>query len=418
MTTTLALENLVSHPLDFAGERLTVYNFAADQLINQSLSQEGVWEPWQLTLMRRIIREDFNCVDVGANIGINAMFMARCCPKGRVVAFEPFNAIYEVLRKNIAANGLRNLAAINKGISDSARTLHMVTNVNMVGGAHITDGSVDAAGHVSGQFRFGTLDEELHAQGIDRVDFIKIDVEGHELQVFTGADRCLRSNPNLQLIVEFNPAQLRRAISITRPFPDRQLLSLLKSYFRYVFYMNRDNTLTELKDYHALRRQLLGGYFVDDLYCTNTIPPQIADLIDDKPIVSSNVQVVRHNVAGLSVTSYNRDSDGWGLGSAHHPATVCLNVVGEPWRQLTIKLERIHKKHLHAGFPSWPVWVLIGDVGLTFDLLDTPARFSVETRSEPLDITIQSEHQTPASVYLGNPNDTRHVGVQVSFDSE
>src|SRR5438309_5105439 len=140
--TTLASENLVSHPLQFAGERLTIYNFAADQLINQSLSRQGVWEPWQLTLMKRVIRDDFVCVDVGANIGINAMFMARCCPKGRVVAFEPFDAIYQVLRKNIAANGLKNLAPINKGISDSARTLHMVTNVSMVGGAHIAEGDV------------------------------------------------------------------------------------------------------------------------------------------------------------------------------------------------------------------------------------------------------------------------------------
>jgi hypothetical protein len=220
------------------------------------------------------------------------------------------------------------------------------------------------------------------------------------------------------LIVEFNPGQLRRAISNTSVFPDRRLLSLLKSYFRHVFYMNRDNTLTEVKDYHALRRQLLGGYFVDDLYCTNAISPQIADLITDKPPISPSIRMVRHNLGDLLVTSYNRDLDGWALGNNYHPSTMSLTIEGAPWRQLTIKLERMYKKHLHlAGYTSWPVWVLAGDVGLTFDLLDNPAQFAVESRTEPLDITIQSEHQTPAAVYLGNPSDDRHVGVQVAFEN-
>src|SRR5580765_5607214 len=87
---TLASDQLVRHTLDYAGEKLVVNNFAADRLINESLANHGVWEPWQLTLMRRIIEENFICVDVGANIGINAMFMARRCPRGRVIAFEPF----------------------------------------------------------------------------------------------------------------------------------------------------------------------------------------------------------------------------------------------------------------------------------------------------------------------------------------
>lgn len=409
---------LVTYPLNFAGERLTIQNFAADRLINDNLRIHGVWEPWQLTLMQRIIGPEFNCVDIGANIGINAMYMARRCPQGRVVAFEPFDAIFRVLQKNIESNRLTNVTAINKGISDAGRTLHMVTNVGMVGGAHIEESTVAVEGHVGGDFRFARLEDELSAQGIDQIDFMKIDVEGHELQVLAGAGKYLE-NPDLQLVIEFNPAQLRRAISNTSPFPDRLLFGLVKSHFRHIFYMNRDNSLTELKDYHALRRLLLGGYFVDDLYCANRILPELNDLIREREPISPSIRVTREKVGDISVTSYNRDLDGWAMGNEFHPSTMCLTVSGPVSRQLTLKLGRIYSQHLHLqGYTAWPVWALVGQTGLTFDLLDAPAQFSVETGPEPLNITIQSEHQTPAAKYFGNPADTRHIGVQVAFSAD
>src|SRR3954462_8076198 len=100
---------LVSHKLRACGQKLIVSNFASDTLINSALAADAVWEPWQLNLMSRIIRPEFTCVDIGANVGINAMFMAKLCPQGRVFAFEPFNRIYDVLSKNVAQNELTNV---------------------------------------------------------------------------------------------------------------------------------------------------------------------------------------------------------------------------------------------------------------------------------------------------------------------
>ncbi|HSV16430.1 MAG TPA: FkbM family methyltransferase [Tepidisphaeraceae bacterium] len=263
---------LVTHELTYGDQRLTIANFASDQLINTSLAADGSWEPWQLKLMSRAVRPDFTCVDIGANIGINALFMSRCCPQGRVFAFEPFDRIYAVLRRNVELNHTSNLTAINKGISSKTQSLNMVTDMRSVGGAHIAEPGATGGDVVGGTFHFARLDDELRAQGVDKVDFIKIDVEGHELHVLDSAASFL-SNADLQLAIEYNPPLLRiTAPDPSVPFVDRRLFDRLRLSFQRMFFMNRDGTLVELADYHALRRCLLGGYFVDDMYCTNHVP--------------------------------------------------------------------------------------------------------------------------------------------------
>src|SRR5947209_6376230 len=152
---------LVTHELVYNDQRLTIANFASDQLINTSLAADGSWEPWQLKLMSRAVRPNFTCVDIGANIGINALFMSRCCPQGRVVAFEPFDRIYAVLRRNVELNHASNLTAINKGISSQARSIYMVTDMKSVGGAHIDEQGVTGGDVVGGMFHFTRLDDEL-----------------------------------------------------------------------------------------------------------------------------------------------------------------------------------------------------------------------------------------------------------------
>jgi FkbM family methyltransferase len=415
-TLLLETQNLVTHTLNFGGQSLAVSNFAADRLINDTLSAHGVWEPWQLELMSRVIKPDFTCVDIGANIGINAMFMARCCPRGRVFAFEPFDAIYGVLRQNVEQNKLTNLTAINKGVSDAAGSMHMVTDPAAVGGAHVSEsGPVVSGTHATGLFHFARLDAEMRERGVDRIDFMKVDVEGHELKALAGALEFLR-DPNLQMAIEFNPRELRRPALPGSGFPDRQLYALLKSHFRHIFYMGRDSTLLEIGDYHALRRRLMGGYFVDDLYCTNHVPPELSSMIVTGPAVSPRIRTTQEDRRGMTLDYANRDLDGWGLGDTFNAPTMSIRVQGGAGRRVVLKFDPIYKKHLHSPvYTSWPVWVMVGDAGLTLDLLDAAREVYVDPGNAPLDITIQSEHQTPAYPYLGNPQDVRHLGFRLDL---
>ncbi|HET6248587.1 MAG TPA: FkbM family methyltransferase [Tepidisphaeraceae bacterium] len=411
---TLESQQLVTHTLKYGGQKLAVSNFAADRLINTNLERSGVWEAWQLALMGRVIKPNFTCVDIGANIGINAMFMARLCPQGRVFAFEPFDAIYGVLSRNVEQNGLANLTAINKGISSSAVSMHMITSPTAVGGAHVTEGGlVQSETHATGLFHFVRLDEELRARGVTKVDFMKVDVEGHEIKALASALPYL-NDPDLQLFIEFNPRELRRPAPPEAPFPDRQLFSLLRSHFKHIFFMGRDNTLFEISNYHVLRRKLMGGYFVDDLYCTNEVRPEVADLIVTAPAVSPRIRSTEEKRTGMTIQYANRDLDGWGLGDTFNAATMSMHITGAAGRRLVLKFDRMYAKHLHLPtYTKWPVWIMVGDASIVLDLYESPRELYIDPGTGPLDITIQSEHQTPAAVYLGNPGDSRSLGFRV-----
>src|SRR5205823_5118376 len=105
----------VQHQFKFEDIELNIANAPAEEVLNCALAQDHVWEPWQMNLMRRVIRPEFTCVDVGANIGINALFMSRLCPRGRVYAMEPYHDTFSILRHNIERNHAGNIVAINKG---------------------------------------------------------------------------------------------------------------------------------------------------------------------------------------------------------------------------------------------------------------------------------------------------------------
>src|SRR2546421_6592151 len=133
----LDADNLVTYPVEFNSHRLDISNFAHDESLNGYIKHHHVWEPWQLELMRRVLKPNAICIDVGANVGINAMFAGLLCPRGRVYAFEPFDAIQKVLRYNITQNGLTNVTAIEKGLSDAACSMEMAADIRKVGDTHV-----------------------------------------------------------------------------------------------------------------------------------------------------------------------------------------------------------------------------------------------------------------------------------------
>lgn len=128
-------------------------------------------------------------IDCGAYIGEFTLYAAKAVgPSGRVIAFEPGPMIYKRLIDNIELNGLKNVTAINKGLWSKDGLLKCAGD-GTAGYSFVSSGSAFGVIEVP----VASLDSELARLGVSSVDFIKVDVEGSELEFIKGAERTLES---------------------------------------------------------------------------------------------------------------------------------------------------------------------------------------------------------------------------------
>jgi FkbM family methyltransferase len=140
--------------------------------------------------------------DVGANIGQSALTFARDYPLASIHAFEPFA---EVFAKLTSATGAEpRIRAVQAALGSRAQTLDTYFDGNASSQVNrITPASPDGpkAARVE-TIRVETLDAYCAANGIERIDVLKSDTEGHDVEVLRGATRMLREGRIKVIVVE------------------------------------------------------------------------------------------------------------------------------------------------------------------------------------------------------------------------
>jgi FkbM family methyltransferase len=189
-------------------------------------------------------------VDVGANIGPFTVLLAKQLNSCTVVAIEPSPSVFPYLARNIELNGIRNVRLHNCAALD--RDLDTVPFFEAPKD-HFGMGAL--AAQFSGKavlVTARTLDSILAQDGIERVDILKVDVEGFERQVFVGATKLLTGSRPPTIIFEFCDWAERRAQNALIGHAQRFLLDLGYSIYRLSDFMS-------LRP-QALRDPLLAGY--------------------------------------------------------------------------------------------------------------------------------------------------------------
>jgi FkbM family methyltransferase len=128
--------------------------------------------------------------DIGANEGQTLASFSREFPEATVYTFEPVAATFEILKKNAA--GLPRVVLENLALADSPGTREIVLSDNShINSLHrAADASTEATRRAT--IQVDTVDAYCAARAIDRIDLLKIDTEGYEIQVCQGAERMLR----------------------------------------------------------------------------------------------------------------------------------------------------------------------------------------------------------------------------------
>ena len=243
----------------------------------------GDWEPHVRCYLESIVRPDWVCLDIGANLGAHTLSLAVLAPAGRVLAFEADAANFRLLSRNAAALTAprATIEPVHVALWDRRGTL-VWTGADELAGCTFVAEDPDAAavelklreavgkeaiGGVDLHIRRGEvvalpLDIWMKENALPCLDLIKLDVEGAEARVIRGADATLRRYRPV-LLVRYNPA-----CAATRfGQPADALYGELSTRFASIAVLESDGTPTPLADWAALETRLAKGKGWEDLVC-------------------------------------------------------------------------------------------------------------------------------------------------------
>lgn len=199
-------------------------------------------------------QKHFQVLDLGANIGLTTIALANICKKGKIVAIEPVPNTFNLLKKNILQSGINNVKEYNFAIGNKEGTSIMQGLHSFLAGSFIADSYPSSVQEFTVKVPVRTLDNVFDSFQMDRLDFIKIDVEGYELFVLEGAKKILSQFKPI-VYLEMNHWCLNVIQRITLPEFRERLLSI----FPYIFAIE-DYTFLDFscpKNFHIIAHEHL-----------------------------------------------------------------------------------------------------------------------------------------------------------------
>jgi FkbM family methyltransferase len=198
--------------IDFEGQKLLFYvdrpiNF---RIVETAFSESKLGgEKPVLDFLVKNIKEGDVVFDVGANVGVHTVLMAKLVgEKGEVVSFEPEAETFNSLKKNISINELDNVITFPLALSDSRSEKNIYFTGN-TGGFSLRDNSGSLKG--SG-VKLIPGDELIKEENLPIPNIVKIDVEGFEYEVIKGLSKTLKDKQCKIVICEVHPNLLPEGV--------------------------------------------------------------------------------------------------------------------------------------------------------------------------------------------------------------
>lgn len=152
---------------------------------NRIFLERDYFEISHLKQLRKYVKKNAVILDIGANLGNHTVFFAKECAANKIYAFEPTQKTFKILEENIKINHLDNIVvAMNIALGVRDTKVNVIVNTKDAGSNYVEE-------NIDGNVIMNTLDGLLLS---DRIDFIKIDVEGFEYEVLKGAKQTIASD--------------------------------------------------------------------------------------------------------------------------------------------------------------------------------------------------------------------------------
>ena len=205
----VALKNLLGiRRIEIPSQEGTFWLDPASEF-GQRLLTIGSCEPELVATMHRLLRPGNTFADIGANEGYFSVVAARLVgPTGRVLAIEPQNRLQEVLHRNFALNAAHNVTLVRSAVSDAAGVaeLNLAPSMN-TGATSLMRRTRYALERETVPLR--TLTDIFSAAGLERIDLLKMDIEGWEYEAILGSPALFASGAIRAISLELHPDHLR-----------------------------------------------------------------------------------------------------------------------------------------------------------------------------------------------------------------
>lgn len=159
------------------------------------------WEPHFASIVQSLSIRGTTALDVGANIGCNAVHLARAVgDKGLVLAFEPQRIPFQQLCGTVVLSGFHNVVALQQAVGDRQGSVELQPVNYFQDQVNIGNTGLGSGGERVGMTTLDSLN-------LQNVSFIKLDVQGAETMVLRGAEALIKRERPL-LFIEIEEQQL------------------------------------------------------------------------------------------------------------------------------------------------------------------------------------------------------------------
>jgi len=180
-----------------------------DRFISAQIAETGAWEPFETEIVDRLLGPGDVFVDIGANIGWYTIIAAsKVGRSGRVYAFEPEPLNFDLARRNVALNRLRNVTLERMAIAERAGHASLFLSGDNLGDHRLYQSEDERASQSVPIVTLG----EYFAGRPDKIRLVKMDAQGSEGKIFAGIpDDFVRTRHIGAFIVEYWPGGLLKS---------------------------------------------------------------------------------------------------------------------------------------------------------------------------------------------------------------
>jgi FkbM family methyltransferase len=163
-------------------------------LISNFISNYGYWEQHLFYFYSQFIKEEYIIIDGGANIGFHTVCFAALANKGKIYSFEPQPLIFNLLSTNILINGSTDIVnQFRLGLGETNNKLKMSPLKDQL----FSEDCINYGGRSLTDLEEGEEEVEMTTidnLNLDKLDFIKLDIQGFELEAIKGGEKTLKNN--------------------------------------------------------------------------------------------------------------------------------------------------------------------------------------------------------------------------------